>query len=47
MATLPLLRPRDVVKALEKLGWTVVRQRGSHIILYQARPHRHAFSARA
>ncbi|MGH9531748.1 MAG: type II toxin-antitoxin system HicA family toxin [Terriglobales bacterium] len=33
MATLPLLRPREVVKALEKLGWTVVRQRGSHIIL--------------
>ncbi|MGH6630905.1 MAG: type II toxin-antitoxin system HicA family toxin [Burkholderiales bacterium] len=22
-----------MVKALEKLGWTVVRQRGSHIIL--------------
>jgi len=29
----PLLRPRDVVKAFERLGWEVARQRGSHIIL--------------
>ncbi len=33
MPALPLLRPRDIVRALERLGWTVARQRGSHIIL--------------
>jgi predicted RNA binding protein YcfA (HicA-like mRNA interferase family) len=31
--SLPILRPREIVKAFEKLGWEVVRQRGSHIIL--------------
>jgi predicted RNA binding protein YcfA (HicA-like mRNA interferase family) len=29
----PILRPKQVVKTFEKLGWEVVRQRGSHIIL--------------
>ncbi len=33
MPTVPVLRPRQVVKAFEKLGWEVARQRGSHIIL--------------
>ncbi len=33
MPTVPVLKPRQVVKAFEKLGWEVVRQRGSHIIL--------------
>jgi predicted RNA binding protein YcfA (HicA-like mRNA interferase family) len=33
MPSVPLLRPGEVVKAFEKLGWEVVRQRGSHIIL--------------
>jgi predicted RNA binding protein YcfA (HicA-like mRNA interferase family) len=33
MAVLPLLRPRDVIRAFEKTGWRVTRQRGSHIIL--------------
>jgi len=33
MSSLPLLKPREVVKAFEKLGWEVARQRGSHIIL--------------
>ena len=33
MPAVPLLKPRDVVKTFEKLGWEVVRQRGSHIIL--------------
>jgi predicted RNA binding protein YcfA (HicA-like mRNA interferase family) len=31
--TVPLLKPREVVKTFEELGWEVVRQRGSHIIL--------------
>jgi len=33
MPSVPVLRPRDVVKTFEKLGWEVTRQRGSHIIL--------------
>ncbi|MGH7792896.1 MAG: type II toxin-antitoxin system HicA family toxin [Thermodesulfobacteriota bacterium] len=33
MPPLPVLKPREVVKAFEKLGWEVARQRGSHIIL--------------
>jgi len=33
MSKLPALRPREVVKVFEKLGWEVARQRGSHIIL--------------
>jgi len=33
MPRVPLLRPRDVVKAFEDLGWEVARQSGSHIIL--------------
>lgn len=33
MSIVPILRPKQVVKAFEKLGWEVARQRGSHIIL--------------
>ena len=33
MPSLPLSTPADVVKAFERLGWRVVRRRGSHIIL--------------
>ncbi|HEV2495338.1 MAG TPA: type II toxin-antitoxin system HicA family toxin [Terriglobia bacterium] len=33
MPPVPVLRPREVVRAFEKLGWRVARQRGSHIIL--------------
>ena len=33
MAAVPLLRPREVVRAFERLGWQVARQRGSHIVL--------------
>ena len=33
MPPVPLLPPRDVVRAFEALGWRVARQRGSHIIL--------------
>jgi predicted RNA binding protein YcfA (HicA-like mRNA interferase family) len=31
MPPVPLLRPREVVRAFERLGWEVARQRGSHI----------------
>jgi len=33
MPAIPLLRPREVVRAFERLGWRVVRQRSSHIVL--------------
>jgi len=33
MAAVPLLKPREVVKAFERLGWEVDRQRGSHVIM--------------
>ena len=33
MPAVPLLRPKQVVKAFKKLGWGIARQRGSHIIL--------------
>ena len=33
MPPVPLLRPREVVAAFQKLGWDVARQKGSHIIL--------------
>ena len=36
MARLPVLKPREVARALEKLGFVEVRQRGSH------RQYRHA-----
>ena len=33
MPPVPLLKPREVVRAFEHLGWCVARQRGSHIIM--------------
>ena len=33
MPRVPVLTPREVVRAFERLGWEGARQRGSHIIL--------------
>jgi predicted RNA binding protein YcfA (HicA-like mRNA interferase family) len=33
MATVPILKPSEVIKTFEKLGWEISRKRGSHIIL--------------
>ncbi len=33
MPALPVLSGRKAVRVFEKLGWEMVRQRGSHIIL--------------
>jgi predicted RNA binding protein YcfA (HicA-like mRNA interferase family) len=33
MPPVPLLRPREVVRVFERLGWSVARQRGSHIVM--------------
>ena len=36
MPPVPLLRPREAVRAFGRLGWEVARQNGSHIILTKA-----------
>jgi predicted RNA binding protein YcfA (HicA-like mRNA interferase family) len=36
MPTLPVLKPNEVVRALERAGFEVVRQRGSHVRLKHA-----------
>jgi predicted RNA binding protein YcfA (HicA-like mRNA interferase family) len=33
MASLPALSGQEVVRVFQSLGWNVVRQRGSHIIM--------------
>ena len=33
MARLPVLSGADAVKVVQKAGWTIDRQRGSHVIL--------------
>jgi predicted RNA binding protein YcfA (HicA-like mRNA interferase family) len=33
MPSLPVISGRKTIRAFEKLGWQVVRQRGSHIIM--------------
>ncbi len=33
MPPIPLLSPSDVIKRFQRLGWRVVRQKGSHIIM--------------
>jgi predicted RNA binding protein YcfA (HicA-like mRNA interferase family) len=33
MARLPIISGNETVRALQRLGFTVVRQRGSHIVL--------------
>jgi predicted RNA binding protein YcfA (HicA-like mRNA interferase family) len=33
VASLPSLSGREVVRVFESLGWTVARQRGSHIVM--------------
>jgi predicted RNA binding protein YcfA (HicA-like mRNA interferase family) len=32
---LPVLRPVEVVRALEKAGWYTHRQKGSHLIMHK------------
>lgn len=38
MSTLPVISGAECVKALEKTGFVVRRQRGSHIVLVRADP---------
>jgi predicted RNA binding protein YcfA (HicA-like mRNA interferase family) len=38
VSALPVVSGREVVKALEKIGYVLDRQRGSHMILRQPTP---------
>jgi predicted RNA binding protein YcfA (HicA-like mRNA interferase family) len=33
MPPVPILPPSDVIKIFQRLGWQMVRQKGSHIIM--------------
>jgi len=37
---LPVLKPGEVVSALERAGFAIKRQTGSHIVLYKSDIHR-------
>ena len=39
MPVVPLLRPQEVLKAFEKLGWEVACQKGSRIIIITKEKH--------
>lgn len=36
MPPVPVLRPREVVRAFERLGWQVARQQGCHIVMIRS-----------
>lgn len=38
MSALPVVSGREVVKALEKIGYVLDRKRGSHMVLRQQNP---------
>lgn len=38
MSRLPVVSGREVVRAMEKIGYELDRQRGSHMVLRQATP---------
>ena len=38
MVSVPLVSGQEVVRAFERLGWEIARQRGSHIIMQKITP---------
>ena len=41
MATLPVVKPKQVLKALQRAGYFIVRQTGSHIrLIHRTEVHR-------
>ncbi len=42
MPKLPVLKPKDLIKKLEKLGFTKDHQTGSHLIMYHTEDNRRA-----
>ena len=47
MPQLPVMSGREVVRAFEKRGWEVARQRGSHIIMVKAGQNVTAINSRS
>ena len=45
MAKLPIVSGTEAVKALQRLGFFVDRQRGSHVVLKKVTPHHKANGA--
>jgi predicted RNA binding protein YcfA (HicA-like mRNA interferase family) len=45
MPKLPVLKPKDLIKKLEKIGFVKDRQSGSHIIMYHPITKRRAIIA--
>lgn len=37
MPKLPVLKPKQVIKKFEKLGFIIDRQAGSHVIMYYSK----------
>ena len=42
MPKLPVLKPKQVLKKFEKLGFIIDRQSGSHLVLYHSKTKRRA-----
>jgi len=42
MPKLPVLKPKEVIKRFEKLGFIIDRQSGSYVILYRPKDKRRA-----
>jgi len=42
MPKLPILKPKDVIKRFQKLGFVKDRQTGSHVILYHVKTKKRA-----
>jgi len=40
MPKLPVLKPKEVIKKFEKLGFIIDRQSGSHVVLYHPKDKR-------
>jgi predicted RNA binding protein YcfA (HicA-like mRNA interferase family) len=40
MPKLPSLKPKELIKRFEKIGYIIDRQKGSHVILYNHKENR-------
>lgn len=47
MPKLPRVSGREAIRAFQKTGWDVARQRGSHVVAHQKRFDLHTFSTSA
>jgi predicted RNA binding protein YcfA (HicA-like mRNA interferase family) len=42
MPKLPILKPKEVIKKFQKLGFIIDRQSGSHVVMYHQKTKRRA-----